>query len=118
MSTPVQASTTVRSAAIAAAATAVAACGTSVAPSFDDPVPEARLGAIAQSGPRPASDDRLRHLVECLSSDDAAVRLAAIGELRRSTGETLGYRFDDTAEGREAAIGRWRDRLAKGGMPG
>jgi hypothetical protein len=46
--------------------------------------------------------------VENLSADDAAVRMAAAGALRRLTGETLGYRFDAPASDRAAAIERWR----------
>lgn len=100
------------SAALWACASVAAAggCGTAVAPSFSDPTPEARIGAIAASEAGPD----LARIVENLSSDDAAVRMAAIGKLRRRTGETLGYRFDDPWPDRQAAIDRWRNAVARG----
>lgn len=91
-----------------ACAAGAGGCGTAVAPSFDDPTPEARIGAIAAS----KSGSDLPRIVENLSSDDAAVRLAAIAALERRTGQTLGYRFDDRLPAREAAVGRWRDAVA------
>ena len=89
------------------AASALAGCNASVTPSFDDPSPEARIGALERAA---AADDRssIPRCVESLSADDAAVRMAAAGALRRLTGETLGYRFDAPASDRAAAIERWR----------
>ena len=89
---------------------AAGGCGTAVAPSFSDPTPEARIGAIAAS----RGGDDLPRIVENLSSDDAAVRMAAIGMLRRRTGETLGYRFDDPWPDRQAAIERWKSAVTRG----
>lgn len=89
---------------------AAGGCGTAVAPSFADPTPEARIGAIAAS----EGGGDLAHLVENLSSDDAAVRMAAIGMLRRRTGETLGYRFDAPGPDRRAAIERWKAAVTRG----
>jgi hypothetical protein len=88
-------------------------CGTVVGASFDDPTPQARIEAIERAG---ASGDRsaLPRIVENLSSDDAAVRMAAIGALRRMTGQTLGYRFDAPEVERRAAIGRWKGWLSEG----
>jgi hypothetical protein len=40
--------------------------------------------------------------------------MAAIGALRRITGETLGYRFDAPEIERRAAIDRWKTWLAAG----
>jgi len=90
------------------AACTLAGCGASVAPSFDDPTPEARIGALERAA---ASNDRssVPRCVENLSADDAAVRMAAAAALRRITGETLGYRFDAPAADRAAAIERWRE---------
>ena len=93
------------------AISSVAGCGASVPPSFDDPTPQARIGALE----RAASSGDLSSVPRCvenLSSDDAAVRMAAAGALRRLTGETLGYRFDAPANERAEAIGRWRDWVA------
>jgi HEAT repeat protein len=86
-------------------------CSTSVEPSYQDPTPEARLGAIRASA-KSGSEADLQHLIENLSSDDEAVRFAAIGALRRITGQTNGYRFDAPASDRTAAIGRWKAWLA------
>lgn len=75
-------------------------------PSYADGSPASRIAAIEQS----ASDGRvadLPRIVENLSSDDASVRMAAIAALRRMTGETLGYRFDDPPAERQAAVERW-----------
>ena len=89
----------------------LAGCGSFVGGSFDDPAPQARIEAIERAS---AADDRgaLPRIVENLSSDDAAVRMAAIGALRRMTGETLGYRFEDPEVERRAAIDRWKKWLA------
>lgn len=86
---------------------ALAGCGTFVGGSFDDPAPQARIEAIERAC---EANDRgaLPRIVENLSSDDAAVRMAAIGALRRMTGETLGYRFDDPEVERRSAIDRWK----------
>ena len=99
------------------AAFALAGCDASVAPSFDDPVPEARIGALERAA---ASGDlsSVPRCVENLASDDAAVRMAAAGALRRLTGETLGYRFDAPAKDRAAAIERWRAWVADHPAPG
>ena len=51
-------------------------------------------------------------LIENLSSDDEAVRFAAIGALRRITGQTNGYRFDAPSSERSEGIARWKAWLA------
>ena len=84
-------------------------CGdSSLGGGFDARQPAGRLTAI---GHAVRADDRspgtLRRLVEQLDSDDAAVRLAAIGALERLTGETHGYRYDDPRPTRNVAIDRW-----------
>jgi hypothetical protein len=79
---------------------------------FDSPLPASKLYAIqraAQAGD--ASPGVLRAIVEELDSDDPAVRLVAIGALERLTGETHGFRADDSPIMREAAIQRWVDAL-------
>lgn len=91
-------------------------------PSYVDGSPASRLAAIERSSADGRTAD-IPRIVENLSSDDAAVRMAAIGALRRMTGETLGYRFDDPPATRQAAIERWagwvRDHAAQGsGAPG
>jgi hypothetical protein len=51
-------------------------------------------------------------MVEDLSSDDAAVRMFAIGGLRRLTGETFGYNYYDDEDAREPAVKKWQEWLA------
>jgi HEAT repeat protein len=85
----------------------LAGCSTSVEPSYEDPTPQARLGAIAESAKSGSTAD-LPHLIENLSSDDESVRFAAIGALRRTTGLTNGYRFDASYSERTEAIARWK----------
>ena len=97
--------------AVACATLLFAGCSTSVAPSYQDPTPEARLGAIKESA-RTGSEADLPHLIENLSSDDEAVRFAAIGALRRITGQTNGYRFDAPSSERSEGIARWKAWLA------
>ena len=98
-------------AAVIAVTALLAGCSTAVGPSYEDPTPEARLGAIRESA-KTGSEGDLPHLIENLSSDDASVRLAAIGALRRITGQTNGYRFDASSAERSEAIARWKAWLA------
>lgn len=77
-------------------------------PSYVDASPASRIAAIKRSCSEGTRAD-IPRIVENLSSDDAGVRLAAIGALRRMTGETLGYRFDDPLPDRQAAVARWAD---------
>ena len=93
---------------------ALAGCSAEVGPSYEDPVPAARIAAIRQSADSPAAAD-LRRLVENLDDNDPTVRLAAIGTLRRLTGDTLGYRFNAAANERLQSIERWKEWLAAHG---
>jgi len=96
-------------ASIAACGTlAIAGCAARETPSYEDASPASRIAAIDRSA-RQGSRADIPRIVENLSSDDAAVRMAAIGALRRMTGETLGYRFDDPAAERQAAVSRWAE---------
>ncbi len=87
-------------------------CSAEVSPAYDDPVPEARIGAIRRSA---ESLDRSQYgnNIESLDDNDPSVRLAAIGALQRMSGETLGYRFNAPSDERAAAIARWKAWLAK-----
>lgn len=87
------------------AALAAAGCARE-SPSYVDGSPASRIAAIERSSTEGRRADVPR-IVENLSSDDAAVRMAAIAALRRLTGESLGYRFDDPPADRQAAIDRW-----------
>ncbi len=55
-------------------------------------------------------------LVECLASDDPAVRLAAIGTLERLTGTTLGYRASAPPAERADAVQRWKAWVEREGL--
>ena len=96
----------------ACATVALAACSGGIAPSWDDPTPQARVGAIERSVRDGRGTADAPRLVENLASDDAAVRLAAITALERATGSTLGYRFDDSPADRASSVARWRAWLA------
>lgn len=78
-----------------------------VEPSYRDPTPEAQLDAIRQSAQRKDMQD-VPALVECLWSDDPAVRMAAIEALKRITGTTLDYRAAATPSERAPAVERWK----------
>ena len=54
---------------------------------------------------------KARHMVKDLDSDDAAVRMFAIGGLRRLTGETFGYNYYDDEDAREPAVKQWQQWL-------
>jgi hypothetical protein len=93
----------------------VTACGP-VSPSYTDPTPAARLGAIRESAQSGNIEDA-QSLVANLASDDPSIRFAAISALQRLTGETNGYRFDGPWESRALAISAWKDWLAKQPTP-
>jgi hypothetical protein len=84
----------------------VALSGCSSGVSFDSPDSAARLRAIQRAG---AEGDRgsIPKLIEMLESDDAAVRLTAIGVLEEMTGERLGYDATAPSYGRSPAVDRW-----------
>lgn len=103
---------TLACAAVASAAIAAGGCASHVAPSWEDPTPEARIGAIERSTRTGDARRDAPRLVENLASDDASVRMAAIVSLERATGSTLGYRFDDSPEDRASSVARWRAWLA------
>ena len=103
---------TLACAAVAWTAIAAGGCSSHVAPSWEDPTPEARIGAIERSARAGDARRDTARLVENLASDDAAVRMAAIVALERATGSTLGYRFDDSPEDRASSVARWRAWLA------
>jgi hypothetical protein len=74
--------------------------------SFDSPDPGSRIYAIANSSAL-VDKEALPELVRSLDSDDPAERMFAFLELRRRTGEDLGYSpYDDTAS-RRYAVDTW-----------
>ncbi len=50
-----------------------------------------------------------------LDSQDPALRMFAIGALKRLTGETMGYHYGDPEPIRAAAVDRWVAWLGDGG---
>lgn len=66
----------------------------------------ARVPAIVNAA---GTDDQetLGELVHALSDKDPAIRLFAIHSLEERTDQTLGYRYYEAAEKRQAAIDRW-----------
>lgn len=105
----------VRATAALCAALALAACSATVPPSYSDPTPEARIGAIRQSVAEGRRQD-IPYLVECLSSDDPAVRLAAVDALQRLAGTTLGYRASAPPAERTAAVTAWKSWVIEQGL--
>jgi len=82
------------------------------------PEQTARLAKFLASY-RPLSDGQVgrfrsdvNFLLDCLYSDDSAVRGAALGHLHALTGHELQMETDEPAEGRIASIRRLRDQIA------
>jgi hypothetical protein len=103
-------------AAIGCAASLAGSACTVVGPSYEDPTPEARLNAIRETAANGRMQD-IPHLIQNLAADDAAVRFAAISELRRLTGTTNGYDFEAGEPERIAAIEQWKKWLAAHPVP-
>lgn len=96
---------------------ALASCGQSMTEGgFGSAVPAARIDA-AEKAARENNRSAIPQLVELLASDDAAVRFAAIGALQRMTGETYGYRAQDTAANRRKSIDEWVRMVESGNVP-
>jgi hypothetical protein len=103
---------------VAIGMSAAACAPSSLDGGFDSPNPAAKLYATQRAArTEDRSPETLRHIVEQLDSDDPAVRLVAIDTLERLTGETFGYRADDPAPDRRAAIRRWTEHLAEEAAP-
>ncbi|BAM04382.1 hypothetical protein [Phycisphaera mikurensis] len=69
------------------------------------------LVGAAEDGRAAASDAAA--LVRALDDDDPAVRLFAIGGLRRLSDERFGYRWYQDAPGRRGAVAAWERWLEK-----
>jgi hypothetical protein len=80
---------------------------------FDSPNPGAKLDAITDTA---AAEDRshVKDLIECLDSDDPAVRMVSILTLERLTGQTLGYDFAAPEWEREPAVRSWVEWYREG----
>ena len=71
----------------------------------------AKVPAIVQAA---EGDDQatLSDLIHALSDKDPTVRLFAIQSLQTRTGQTLGFRYYETQDKRQAATDRWHAWLA------
>lgn len=80
---------------------------------FGSPNPGARLDAITDTA---ATGDRshIKNLIECLDSDDPAVRMLSILTLERLTGQTMGYKFAAPEWDREPAVEAWAQWYRQG----
>ena len=76
-----------------------------------DPDPSVKIPAFKKAV-RKKDRAAVRQLVADLENDDPAVRLYAIGALRRMTGQTFGYQYYDGDEQRRQAVEQWRGWLA------
>lgn len=56
--------------------------------------------------------ETIDELILALSDKDPAIRLFAIQSLNKRFGQTLGYRYYDSADKRNEAVAQWRDWLA------
>ena len=79
---------------------------------FESPLPSARIEAIVDAAAR-RDRTAVPQLVECLSSDDPAVRMAAIRALERITGQTLGYEHAAPEWRRQEMVDVWLAWLAQ-----
>lgn len=83
---------------------------------FDSADPASKLYAIVRAG-ETKDASAIPHLIEQLNSDDQAVRMYAIGALRRITGEDMGYVYYAPPAEREAAIQRWLEAYGARKLP-
>jgi HEAT repeat protein len=83
---------------------------------FSSPVPAARINAI-EAASRANDRSAIPQIVEALTSDDAAVRFTAIAALQRMTGETFGYRAEDTAVDRRKSVALWVNAVKSDSVP-
>lgn len=94
------------------------AVGCSIAPKsfrkMNDPAPIVRARAVGLAEGLPA-EEAVPSLIEHLRDPDPVVRMAASEELRKKTGQSLGFLPWGNEEEREAAVNRWRDWWARRG---
>lgn len=76
--------------------------------------PVERVLAAGKTG-KGATEIPLKDLIVMLDDADPAVRLVAINQLERRTGETRGYRHYDPFWVRARAVDRWQAWLESGG---
>ena len=74
---------------------------------LDDPSPTIRIMAAKWAGDNKVVE-ATGPLVDMLNDEDQAVRFYAIEALRRIAGKDYGYKYQDRADLRAEAVGRWR----------
>jgi HEAT repeat protein len=96
---------------LALIATVALAAGCSIAPKtfrkMSETAPIVRARAVGSTDGLPATQ-AIPTLIEHLSDPDPVVRLAASEELRRKTGQTLGFLPWGSEAERGEAVNRWR----------
>jgi hypothetical protein len=80
---------------------------------FTSADPGAKLYAIVRAG-EACDRSAIPHLIEQLGSDDQAVRMYAIGALRRITGRDFDYVYYADPVVRERSIVRWVEAYESG----
>ena len=96
--------------AVGSTAVLVGGCFSPDPKSLTSDSPPSAIPAIKEAAD---NNDRkaIPRLVQDLDSEDSAIRFAAIGALRRMTGEDFGYRYYDDEFDRQPAIKRWNEWL-------
>ncbi len=94
--------------------TAAGGCrgGPTIAQGLQSSDPGERIAATIRAAER-RDMSVLPLLVQRLEDPESDVRFYAILALQRLTGETLGYRFYDSAEKRSQAARRWQEWLQR-----
>ena len=98
---------------------ALSACSAGHHPTLADlqaPDPESRLAAI-QLAAQTENPETIPDLIANLDSDDPAVRLMAIGTLRKLTGQSYHYRFDAPPDQRDRATTAWAEAWKNEAIP-
>ncbi len=80
---------------------------------LQDEDPSVRIQAVHTAG-KTQDPKAVPYLVDRLTDSESDVRFYAIGALKRSTGETMGYNYYEPAAKRAEAVQRWRQWLEAG----
>ena len=80
---------------------------------LQDEDPSVRIQAVHTAG-KTKAPKTVPYLVDRLTDSESDVRFYAIESLRRSTGETMGYKYYEPAPQRAEAVKRWREWLKEG----
>lgn len=89
--------------------------GANLYAALQDEDPSVRIQAVHTAG-KTKDPKAVPYLVDRLTDSESDVRFYAIEALKRSTGETMGYKYYKPAAKRAEAVERWREWL-KAGRP-